>query len=53
MNNTSTQYSNLAFEEIFSDKLDSTGPTLLSKDQNKRLSQQTLLQQKDKNEKQR
>lgn len=49
--NTVTSYSNLPFEEIFSDKLESTGPVLLSKTQNKMLSQQKLKQQKVKNEK--
>ena len=47
--------SNLAFEEIFADKLESNGPILLSQSQNKKLSQQRLKKQnqKDKNEKQR
>lgn len=48
--NTSTQYSNFAFEEIFSDKLDSS-PTLLSRSQTRRLSEQRRLEQKVKNEK--
>jgi hypothetical protein len=51
--NTSTSYSNFIFEEIFSDKLDSTKPKLLSQSQNKLLSQQRQRQKsnKDKNEK--
>jgi hypothetical protein len=51
--NTSTTNSNLAFEEIFSDKLESNGPFLLSKMQDKKLSQQRLKKQiqKDKHEK--
>ena len=51
-NNTSTSYSNLAFEEFFSDKLEYSGPTLLSQTQNKLLSQQNK-NIKVKNEKQR
>jgi hypothetical protein len=49
--NTSTSYSNFIFEEIFSDKLDSTKPKLLSQSQNKLLSQQRQKSNKDKNEK--
>lgn len=52
MSNTGTQRSNLPFEEIFSDKLESSSPTLWSNAQVKRLSQQRLKQQKVKNEKQ-
>jgi hypothetical protein len=40
----------LPLEEIFSDKLDSTGPALWSESQSKRLSQQSL-KKKVKNEK--
>ena len=49
--NTSTAHSNFVFEEIFSDKLESGGPVLLSQIQNKLLSRQRLKSQKDKNEK--
>jgi hypothetical protein len=49
--NTSTVHSNFVFEEIFSDKLESGGPVLLSQSQNKLLSRQRLKSQKDKNEK--
>ncbi len=49
--NTATSYSNLPLEEIFSDKLESTGPVLWSQQQDKKLSQQRLKQQKVKNEK--
>ena len=48
---TSTQHSHLPLEEIFSDKLDSTGPALWSESQSKRLSQQSLKKKKVKNEK--
>jgi hypothetical protein len=50
MDNTSTQHSNLAFEEIFSDNYNTVGPQLLSDHQLKTLSQQSL-KKKVKNEK--
>jgi hypothetical protein len=50
-NNTATQYSNLAFEEIFSDNYTTDGPRLLSRSQQK-LQSQRLKKQKDQNEKQ-
>jgi hypothetical protein len=50
-NNTSTQYPNLAFEEIFSDNYTTDGPRLLSQSQQK-LQSQRLKKQKDQNEKQ-
>jgi len=49
--NSSNTNSNFVFEEIFSDKLESGGPVLLSQSQNKLLSRQRLKSQKDKNEK--
>lgn len=48
--NTSTQYSNLAVAEVFSDNYTTEGPQLLSKQQAKTTSQQ-LLHKKVKNEK--
>jgi hypothetical protein len=40
VNNTLTNHSNLAFEEILSDNYSTGGPKLLSQSQNKLLSQQ-------------
>lgn len=48
--NTGTHRSNLPFEEIFSDNYTTNGPTLTSRQQSKKTSQQ-LLKQKVKNEK--
>jgi len=49
-NNTATQHSNLAFEEILSDNYSTDGPRLLSQNQIKLLSQQ-LKNKKVKDEK--
>jgi len=48
--NTGTQRSNLPFEDIFSDNYTTDGPTLLSRQQSKKTSEQ-LLRKKVKNEK--
>lgn len=48
--NTSTQHSNIALQEIFSDNYTTDGPQLLSQQQAKTTSQQ-LLRKKVKNEK--